>query len=234
MTTVDYYRSPPQYNNPFSSSAPTTSSASTSSSTTTTSSTPFPTDDLQNCFWGPVIDTNLPASITFTSPTSSLNSHQLPLLSTSVSSTSAAIQTPTTPFSASASPVLSAIGSRKRRRRTTATEIDEHAAWVAAATSTPVDHASPPMSSTPPSPGARSSSSGGGGGGHGASSSFRNVSACNRCRLRKNRCDQRLPACSSCEKADVKCVGYDPLNKREVPRRFVPSLRYAKRWTSLT
>lgn len=33
------------------------------------------------------------------------------------------------------------------------------------------------------------------------SSSFRNVSACNRCRLRKNRCDQRLPACVSCEKA---------------------------------
>jgi hypothetical protein len=42
-----------------------------------------------------------------------------------------------------------------------------------------------------------------------AASSFRNVSACSRCRLRKNRCDQRLPACSACEKAGVKCVGYD-------------------------
>ncbi|RPA92705.1 hypothetical protein L873DRAFT_1794102 [Choiromyces venosus 120613-1] len=51
------------------------------------------------------------------------------------------------------------------------------------------------------------------------SSSFRNVSACNRCRLRKNRCDQRLPACLSCEKASVKCVGYDPITKREIPRR---------------
>lgn len=52
-------------------------------------------------------------------------------------------------------------------------------------------------------------------------SSFRNVSACNRCRLRKNRCDQRLPACASCEKAHVKCVGYDPITKREIPRRCV-------------
>lgn len=37
-----------------------------------------------------------------------------------------------------------------------------------------------------------------------SSSNFRNVSACNRCRLRKNRCDQKLPACTSCEKANVK------------------------------
>ncbi|KAI9764923.1 MAG: Fungal specific transcription factor [Geoglossum simile] len=55
----------------------------------------------------------------------------------------------------------------------------------------------------------------------GAASSFRNVSACNRCRLRKNRCDQRLPACASCEKAQVKCVGYDPITKREIPRSYV-------------
>ncbi len=53
----------------------------------------------------------------------------------------------------------------------------------------------------------------------GGSSSFRNVSACNRCRLRKNRCDQRLPSCASCDKANVKCVGYDPITKREIPRR---------------
>lgn len=54
-----------------------------------------------------------------------------------------------------------------------------------------------------------------------APSSFRNVSACNRCRLRKNRCDQRLPRCQSCEKADVRCVGYDPITKREIPRSYV-------------
>ena len=54
-----------------------------------------------------------------------------------------------------------------------------------------------------------------------ASSAFRNVSACNRCRLRKNRCDQRLPSCASCDKAGVKCVGYDPITKREIPRSYV-------------
>ena len=54
-----------------------------------------------------------------------------------------------------------------------------------------------------------------------AASSFRNVSACNRCRLRKNRCDQRLPSCASCDKAAVKCVGYDPITKREIPRSYV-------------
>lgn len=57
------------------------------------------------------------------------------------------------------------------------------------------------------------------GGKAGQSSSFRNVSACNRCRLRKNRCDQKLPSCASCEKANVACVGYDPITKREIPRR---------------
>ncbi len=54
-----------------------------------------------------------------------------------------------------------------------------------------------------------------------ATSAFRNVSACNRCRVRKNRCDQRLPACSTCEKANVRCVGYDPITKREIPRSYV-------------
>ncbi|RDA91639.1 hypothetical protein CP533_0075 [Ophiocordyceps camponoti-saundersi (nom. inval.)] len=52
----------------------------------------------------------------------------------------------------------------------------------------------------------------------GQSSNFRNVSACNRCRLRKNRCDQKLPGCASCAKAGVACVGYDPITKREIPR----------------
>ncbi|KAF1808708.1 hypothetical protein P152DRAFT_211739 [Eremomyces bilateralis CBS 781.70] len=54
-----------------------------------------------------------------------------------------------------------------------------------------------------------------------SASSFRNVSACNRCRLRKHRCDLRLPACSACEKARVKCVGFDPITKREIPRSYV-------------
>ncbi|KAK5069803.1 hypothetical protein LTR64_008014 [Lithohypha guttulata] len=54
-----------------------------------------------------------------------------------------------------------------------------------------------------------------------ATSAFRNVSACNRCRVRKNRCDQQLPACSACTKANVRCVGYDPITKREIPRSYV-------------
>lgn len=62
-----------------------------------------------------------------------------------------------------------------------------------------------------------------GSGGGAAASSFRNVSACNRCRLRKNRCDQSLPSCATCDKAGVKCVGYDPITKREIPRRCVAS-----------
>jgi hypothetical protein len=64
----------------------------------------------------------------------------------------------------------------------------------------------------------------------GQSSSFRNVSACNRCRLRKNRCDQRLPSCASCEKASVKCVGYDPITKREIPRRWVYLISPEIKW----
>ncbi|KAJ4390560.1 hypothetical protein N0V93_004156 [Gnomoniopsis smithogilvyi] len=61
----------------------------------------------------------------------------------------------------------------------------------------------------------------GGAGKVGQSSNFRNVSACNRCRLRKNRCDQKLPSCASCEKANVACVGYDPITKKEIPRSYV-------------
>lgn len=58
-------------------------------------------------------------------------------------------------------------------------------------------------------------------GGASSSSNFRNVSACNRCRQRKNRCDQKLPSCTACEKANVKCVGFDPVSKREIPRSYV-------------
>ncbi|RMJ24004.1 Transcription factor [Aspergillus sp. HF37] len=52
-------------------------------------------------------------------------------------------------------------------------------------------------------------------------SSFRNVSSCNRCRLRKTRCDQRLPRCQACERAGARCVGYDAAKKKEIPRSYV-------------
>ncbi|KID91374.1 positive regulator of purine utilization [Metarhizium guizhouense ARSEF 977] len=55
----------------------------------------------------------------------------------------------------------------------------------------------------------------------GQSTNFRNISACSRCRSRKNRCDQRLPRCTSCAKVGAACVGYDALTKRELPRSYV-------------
>lgn len=42
-----------------------------------------------------------------------------------------------------------------------------------------------------------------------------------RCRNRKNRCDQKLPKCTNCAKANVKCIGFDPVSKREIPRSYV-------------
>ncbi|KAF2110685.1 fungal-specific transcription factor domain-containing protein [Lophiotrema nucula] len=78
------------------------------------------------------------------------------------------------------------------------------------------DAGSPREAHVKPSPSSPTTASG-----SSSASSFRNVSACNRCRLRKNRCDQRLPSCASCDKAGVKCVGYDPITKREIPRSYV-------------
>lgn len=90
-----------------------------------------------------------------------------------------------------------------------------------------IKHSPTSGSAGPISPSAEHSHDGMGQGGAKSaqsSSSFRNVSACNRCRLRKNRCDQKLPSCASCEKARVACVGYDPITKREIPRRLVTKL----------
>lgn len=39
------------------------------------------------------------------------------------------------------------------------------------------------------------------------SPSFRNVSACERCRKRKNRCDQELPSCRGCRTSNTPCIG---------------------------
>ncbi|CAZ82071.1 unnamed protein product [Tuber melanosporum] len=49
----------------------------------------------------------------------------------------------------------------------------------------------------------------------------RSISACNRCRSRKTKCDQLFPNCSSCAKAGVECVGIDAATGREVPRSYV-------------
>ncbi|KAF4536194.1 Fungal specific transcription factor domain containing protein [Lasiodiplodia theobromae] len=50
-----------------------------------------------------------------------------------------------------------------------------------------------------------------------------NVTACARCKARKQRCDQNLPACANCERAGVDCVGHD-LDGSVVPRSYLKSL----------
>ncbi|KAK6360621.1 Fungal specific transcription factor [Orbilia blumenaviensis] len=52
----------------------------------------------------------------------------------------------------------------------------------------------------------------------------RSISACNRCRSRKTKCDQLFPACTACAKANVDCVGVDAATGREIPRSYVSHL----------
>lgn len=49
----------------------------------------------------------------------------------------------------------------------------------------------------------------------------RSISACQRCRLKKVKCDQNFPSCSKCEKAKVQCIGLDPATGRQVPRSYI-------------
>jgi hypothetical protein len=110
----------------------------------------------------------------------------------------------TTMNSKSASPPpVSTTGTPKRRRKT---QSDERPPALTSPTSPTATDGSGAVGGAP-GVGAGAGTGAGTGSGNnnnsssGATSSFRNVSACNRCRLRKNRCDQRLPACQSCEKA---------------------------------
>ncbi|KAK1962331.1 hypothetical protein LY78DRAFT_705865 [Colletotrichum sublineola] len=50
-----------------------------------------------------------------------------------------------------------------------------------------------------------------------------NVTACMRCRSRKQRCDQNIPACSNCERAGVECVSLD-IDGHATPRSYIKSL----------
>ncbi|CAN6627492.1 pyrimidine pathway regulatory protein 1 [Trichomonascus vanleenenianus] len=52
----------------------------------------------------------------------------------------------------------------------------------------------------------------------------RSISACQRCRNRKTRCDQKFPSCTACLKANVECVGIDAATGREIPRSYVSHL----------
>ncbi|TGZ78035.1 hypothetical protein EX30DRAFT_398116 [Ascodesmis nigricans] len=49
----------------------------------------------------------------------------------------------------------------------------------------------------------------------------RSISACNRCRSRKTKCDQLFPSCTACTRAGVECVGIDAATGREIPRSYV-------------
>ncbi|KAI5779054.1 fungal-specific transcription factor domain-containing protein [Geopyxis carbonaria] len=49
----------------------------------------------------------------------------------------------------------------------------------------------------------------------------RSISACNRCRVRKTKCDQLFPSCTACLRANVECVGIDAATGREIPRSYV-------------
>lgn len=49
----------------------------------------------------------------------------------------------------------------------------------------------------------------------------RSISACQRCRVKKIKCDQNFPKCTKCDKADAECVGLDSVTGREVPRSYV-------------
>ncbi|WQF87035.1 hypothetical protein CDEST_12049 [Colletotrichum destructivum] len=50
-----------------------------------------------------------------------------------------------------------------------------------------------------------------------------NVTACTRCRSRKQRCDQNIPACSNCERAGAPCVSTD-IDGQVAPRSYIKSL----------
>lgn len=52
----------------------------------------------------------------------------------------------------------------------------------------------------------------------------RSISACQRCRTRKTRCDQKFPSCTACLRAKVECVGIDAATGREIPRSYVSHL----------
>lgn len=49
------------------------------------------------------------------------------------------------------------------------------------------------------------------------------VTACQRCRTRKIRCDGALPACRSCVKAGVQCIEVDRSGDNNLPRRWASS-----------
>lgn len=54
--------------------------------------------------------------------------------------------------------------------------------------------------------------------------SARTAQACDRCRAKKLRCDGKLPACSLCAAAGLKCIVSDKLSRRAFPKGYTETL----------
>lgn len=54
--------------------------------------------------------------------------------------------------------------------------------------------------------------------------SARTAQACDRCRAKKQKCDGRLPACSSCAAIGIKCLVLDKLSRRAFPKGYTETL----------
>lgn len=54
--------------------------------------------------------------------------------------------------------------------------------------------------------------------------SARTAQACDRCRAKKQKCDGKLPACSSCASVGIKCIVSDKLLRRAFPKGYTETL----------
>jgi len=50
------------------------------------------------------------------------------------------------------------------------------------------------------------------------------IPACQRCRLRKIRCDHAAPKCSGCTKASAACIIIDPFTQKQYTRDYIDEL----------
>lgn len=50
------------------------------------------------------------------------------------------------------------------------------------------------------------------------------IPACQRCRLRKIRCDHAAPKCAGCSKASAACIIIDPITQKQYTREYIHEL----------
>lgn len=53
---------------------------------------------------------------------------------------------------------------------------------------------------------------------------LRTIGVCQRCRVKKTKCDRQLPQCLRCLKANVPCFSMDPVTGQEIPRSYLHHL----------